>query len=440
MDTFVKIFIKILHATASDNWPKALHIFLLALAAAILCPMLAVLAGLNGESASPTIVKVILLLAALAPLSWPLYVYRYNRAARGIELSPYWHSIIPVSVFSAVVLGLGIFEATRPLAMLMSLVVNSIAVLAIGAFAFSARLIYAIGVEAPTSASVDVADAEIPAKAVFRVALAILAGEWFLAWYFIAFSAQLTVFTGTLVLCSMVIIVLTSYSLGIKGDVGQKILMYGAATVFTGISLLFVDRLLINKSVIDFLTFGYVGKQFATLGVLGWTVILVLIVAAGRFGTYLAGQDKDGKDRDIICRVSVLIAALLACYLVGSWIMSWPDPILFHVQGAAKTILIPQAGPGSPHADVNIARVWFWLVGFIGEALILFSGMRRQIDPRNRKVFLPRKVRYLAMVSFFLALLVFDWFWWQGGTMFDGCQNIRAIVGFSPRACMIFGH
>lgn len=459
--------LRVIRAIAADRWPKVLYVFLIALAAAVICPLIVVIAGLRDDGWSSIIVKLVVVIAVLIPLARPLATYRYSGR---VALSSRWHCAIPIMLITAVMLLLGVFETTRPLGVLIGLIANSIAILVVGVYAFSIRLIYAITVEAPTSANVDVADADIDAKAVFRVVLAILAWEWFAALFFVAFSPQLTITIGMLAIVSLGIVALTGYSLGFKGELGQKILMYGAIAVFVGISLVMTDRLLNNDSFTGFISSGYIGRQIKNagqpqqtvqtpqaaqapqaaeksapakkMGVFGWIFFLVLIVVVGRLGTHIAGKDKDGKDRDIICQVSVLIALILAFYLLGSWIASWQDHFLVHIGNMAKEIFMPTpAQQGTAQVGINginIARTWYWILGAIGEGMILFSGMRRRVNPKNRKVFLPRHVPFWAMINLLLALLLFDWFWWQAGTINQICTDAQRIIGFSSNYCKNF--
>ena len=463
--------IAFIHNIATYGWSGLLRVFLIALMAAVLFPIVTVIAGLDDYTAVKvanssgqltslgndyTAVKVLLILVALAPIAWLLI--RYWRTG-SLPLSQWWQCAIPMMIGTVVILLLGIFETTRSLGVMLGLLVDSIAVLIIGAYAFSTRLIYAITVEAPTSAEVDVADAEIHAKAMFRTILSILVWEWFIAWYLIAFNAQLNMKTALFAFVSLIIITLTSYSLGLKGELGQKILMYGAITVFVGVSIVMVDRLLNNPEFTGFMTSGYIGSQLkdagqpqqaapapkvaapqipqpagkpapVKMGVFGWMFILLLIVVLGRIGTQLSGKPD-------VCRISVAIALLLALYLVGALIVSevssWEGPFLFNLWETAKGVVKPTATVGSPHP--SIMRIWYWIFGLLGEGALLYSGMRRRINPRNRRAYLPRKLPFWQMVNFLLALLLFDWFWWQNGTMNQICTDAHRIVGFSSDFC-----
>ncbi len=314
--------IEFLHNVAAHEWTRALRIFLLALAAAVVCPVIIVMTGLGGDSASwsPLVIKTILILGVLCPLLWPLTIYRYNSITAGhhVAISEWWYCAIPVIVITAVILFFGIFETTRPLGIALGLVINSVAVLVIGVYAFSGRLIYAITVEAPTSAEVRVADAEIPAKAMFRTVLSILVWEFAMAWYLTAFNGQLTIRTGMFAILSLVIIALTSYSLGLKGELGQKILMYGAITIFVGILLLLVDKLLNDQTFTDFLTSGYIGSQLKSLktsdiGIVGWIAILIFIDLMGTTIAYWT-------EKLVIRHTTFAIVMTSTIYLVGTWI------------------------------------------------------------------------------------------------------------------------
>ena len=468
--------IAFIHNIATYGWSGLLRVFLIALMAAVLFPIVTVIAGLDDYTAVKvanssgqltslgndyTAVKVLLILVALGPLAW--FLMQYRRTG-GLPLSQWWQCAIPMMIGTVVILLLGIFETTRSLGVMLGLLVDSIAVLIIGAYAFSTRLIYAITVEAPTSAEVDVADAEIPTKAMFRTILSILVWEWFIAWYLIAFNAQLNMKTALFAFVSLIIITLTSYSLGLKGELGQKILMYGAITVFVGVSIVMVDRLLTKTEFTDFMTSGYIGSQLkdagkpqqatpppqvadppmsqstgksapTKMGVFGWMFILLLIVVLGKVGAQLSGKPD-------VCRISVAIALLLALYLVGasiaSEISSWEGPFLFNLWETAKGVVKPTAAAGSPQASIHVMRIWYWIFGVLGEGALLYSGMRRRINPRNRRAYLPRKLPFWQMVNFLLALLLFDWFWWQTGTINQICTDVRRIVGFSSDFCKSF--
>lgn len=321
----MNVLIKILNAMAKEHWPKLLHALFVTLAAAIICPVIVIITGLDGNAM--TFVKIILAIAVLSPILRPLCIYRYNRSAAAgsgnVALAQWWYSAIPVMIVAATILLLGIFKDTRPIGVTLGLIIDTVALLVIGVYAFSARFLYAALVEATTSADVDVADSEVNAKKMFQVVLAILAWEWACAWFFVTFSPQLTPAMGIIAVLSLGIIVFTSYSLGFSGATGQKILMYGAIAAFTIICLVLIDRAVQSDEVSKFFLGGYIGNALKNpttgIGVLGWITIIVFI---DLISTTISWAMQE-KVKDKVIRVYGLVVEItLVVYLIGSWIVS----------------------------------------------------------------------------------------------------------------------
>ena len=313
----MNVLIKILNAIVKEHWPKILHVLLATLAGAVIFPITVVLTGLNGNDWTPIFIKVFIAIALLVPLGWPLRTAWEAGTIKAV--SQYWYSTAPVMVVTAVILLLGILDTTRPLGIALGLIIDTVAVLIIGVYAFCQRFLYAALLEAPSSAHVDLADSEVNAKKVFRVVLAILAWEWFGAWYLVTFSPQLDATTGIVAILSLGIIVFTSYSMGFSGDTGQKILMYSAATVFTVLSLVLIDRAIENATVSRFLLGGYIGQTLknptgqGSIGLIGWITILIFLDLVGVTIAWI-------QQKIWISKLTFVMVMTLAIYLVGSWI------------------------------------------------------------------------------------------------------------------------
>ncbi len=312
----MNIVIKIMDAIVKEHWPKLLHVLFATLAGAVIFPIAVVLTSLGGNERSPAILKLVIAIALLIPLLWPLKKFWSTGDIRAV--SHCWYSIAPVAIIIAAILLLGLSEQTRPLGITLGLILDTVAVLIIGIFAFCQRFLYAALVEAPSSAKVDLADSEVEAKKVFRVVLAILAWEWFGAWYLVTFNSQLTVTTGIIAILSLGIIVFTSYSMGFTGQTGQKILMYSATAAFVVISLVLIDKAINDKALSEFLLGGYFGsalKHQTKIGIVGWITILVLIDLIGVTIAWLT-------QKLIISKLTFVAVMTLTVYLVGNWIVS----------------------------------------------------------------------------------------------------------------------
>lgn len=412
--------VDILHAAVKKHWPIALRIFLIGLLAAAVYPIITVLAGIDGDAWSPVIIKIMLALACIAAGVTALWQWQW----KWNTLPQWWRSIIPLLGVAAIMLLCGIVPSMRSLGVGFGLMMSSMGLLIIASYAFIGRFLYAALIEAPTSAEVDVADAELPAKEVLRTILAILAWEWFGAWYLTTFSPQMTMATGMIAFFSLGIVVLASYALGYKGETGVKILMYGALAVFIILSLVLLDRMVQQGDVTNFMTRGYMGGQIksATTNWLMWFVICCAIVVAGRIGSYIT-------DKDIVCIVAIYVVIVLVISLIANWMISVNTPIFSRKQ------IQWMIGVGNVPTDVNITRRWFWVIGAIGEIAILLSGRRYRVDPQTHKTYVSRKFPFGGMVLLLIALLLIDWFLWQEATINQICESFRMKLGLSENAC-----
>lgn len=425
------LIIKILHAAAKKNWPIALRIFLIGLLCATVYPIVTVLAGIDGNAWSPIIVKFILALACIAAGAAVLWQWQWMWST----LPQWWRDGIPLLGVAAVILICGAMPSVRSLGVGLGLVMSSAGLFIIAAYAFVTRFLYAALIEAPTSAEADVADSELPAKAVLRTLLAILAWEWFGAWYLTTFSPQITMTTGLFAFFSLGIIVLASYSLGYKGETGQKILLYGALTAMIILSLVLLDRMVQQGDMTNFLTSGYVGRELkitetiSDTGIVSmsrnwlmWFVLCCFIIIAGRIGSYIT-------EKDIVCIIAIYIVIVLIIYLITSWMIAVKTPIFSGEQ--IKWMI----GVGDVPMGVSIARRWFWVIGAIGEVAILLSGRRYRVDPETKKTYVSRKFAFGKMIMLLLALFLFDWIWWQEGTVYQICENLRIKFHLSENVC-----
>ena len=419
------LIIKILHAAVKKNWPIALRIFLIGLLCAIAYPILTVLAGINGNALSPAIIKVVLALACVVTSAAILWQWQWMWNT----LPQWWRSGIPLLGVAAIMLLCGTIPPVRSLGVGLGMIMSSMGLFIVAAYAFMTRFLYAALIEAPTSAETDVADAELPAKAVLRTILAILAWEWFGAWYLTTFSPQITMTTGLFAFFSLGIAVLTSYSLGYKGETARKILLYGAITALILLSLILLDRMIQQGDVTNFLTSGYIGRELkvtetvpSSRNWLMWFVLCCSIIIAGRIGSYFT-------EKDIVCIVAIYIVIVLVIYLIASWMIAVKTPIFSGEQ--IKWMI----GVGDVPVNVNITRRWFWVIGAVGELAILLSGRRYRVDPETKKTYVSRKFPFAGMVTFLLALLLFDWVWWQQVTMYQMCESLRIKFGLSEKVC-----
>ena len=93
-------------------------------------------------------------------------------------------------------------------------------------------------------------------------------------------------------------------------------------------------------------------------------------------------------------------------------------------------------GVGDVPVNVNITRRWFWVIGAVGELAILLSGRRYRVDPETKKTYVSRKFPFASMVMLLLALLLFDWVWWQETTINQLLsESLRMKLGLSENAC-----
>ena len=447
MDTIIKI----LHAITKKHWPIALHVFLIALLCAAIYPIVMIVAGINGDGSSLWI-KIILMLGCVAVGTRILPGRSSMGWMCGWSALPQWQRCaVPFIISIAVILILGAIPPSRPLGIAISMIISSVGVLVIAVYAFCTRFLYAAFVEAPSSKKADLADSEEPAKEVFRTILAILAWEWFAAWYLITFSPTISVTTAMIAFFSLGIVALTSYSLGFKGETGQKVLLYGALGIFIAVSLVLVDKTVQEGHLKKFLTSGYIGSQFTPdktqaqqekmqkvsplpqkteddktkdtkkspesanekIGILGWMIIFAIIIILGRMLAYSTGNA-------IFFIIAIYIIILLTIYFAGRWVVG-VYPEIF-----SQNTVDMMIGGKIPDdiKDVSIARRWFWVLGIIGEITILFAGLWPRTNSRKPKR-QPLRFHFAKMVIFFLCLFVFDWFYWAGGSTQQICDDLN---------------
>lgn len=402
----MNVLIKILNAIAKEHWPKLLYPLFVTLAVAVICPIIIAITGLDGGKAitepsggkTMIYVKIILAIAILSPILRPLYVYR-SAGSGPRALAQWWYSAIPVMIISAIILVLGVSEDTRPIGVALGLIINTVALLIIGVYAFSTRFLYAALIEAPTSADVDVADSEVNAKKVFRVILAILAWEWAAAWFFVTFSPQLTPAMGIIAILSLGIIVFTSYSLGLSGDTGQRILMYGAIATFMIICLVLIDRAIQNKQVSQFFLGGYIGNSLknpmssGAIGIVAWITILVFIDLTGTTISWALQEKVKNKE---IRTFTLVIDVTLVVYLVGNWIISKKfsmeesiEKLLSHMDNSAAVTQLPE--------DIRILLILGAVVGTIASCATAINCIRKTNIP----------VRSIAVFTFCALILYY---------------------------------
>ncbi|MEK7075061.1 MAG: hypothetical protein AAB968_04830 [Patescibacteria group bacterium] len=396
------LIIKILHAAVKKNWPIALRIFLIGLLCAIAYPILTVLAGINGNALSPAIIKVVLALACVVTSAAILWQWQWMWNT----LPQWWRSGIPLLGVAAIMLLCGAIPPVRSLGVGLGMIMSSMGLFIVAAYAFMTRFLYAALIEAPTSAETDVADAELPAKAVLRTILAILAWEWFGAWYLTTFSPQITMTTGLFAFFSLGIVVLTSYSLGYKGETGQKILLYGAITALILLSLILLDRMIQQGDVSNFLTSGYFGSELkrmgiskSTIGVVGWIAILLFIDLTG---TAIAWATQ----KMFIRHLTFAMVIALGAYLMGNWIVAEE----FSMKKSIETLtafLAPNVRNLSK--DVMLALTLGGIAGSVVCTAGIVTGIKKQVKAKtphtfiksNRKQFCHKRNSTISQNIFF---------------------------------------
>lgn len=293
--------VKILHAIAVNQLSTIRRVFLVALACAVVYPMVTIITSLDGDSFTPFLLKFFLVLILVGTGIFPLWKWQWKWSA----LKPWLRHAIPIIFGAAILLFGGMIHPVRPLAVIISLLIASLGLLIIAVFCFSGRLLFALLIEATTSSEVAAADAEIPAKEVFRMMLGILAYEWFIAWFVITFSPQLTITTTTLAFLICGIVILTSYSLGFKGELGKTILFWSGLGILLILSLVLVDRMIEQGDLGEFFTKGYVGKELKSKTgtdsflkkavdishhTMEWFIAISLMLTTGVMATKISGK------------------------------------------------------------------------------------------------------------------------------------------------------
>lgn len=392
-----------------------------------------------------------------------------------------------IGYLAAIVLFLGIFNATKPLGLTLGLAISFIGLAYVGAIISSLALTYGLFV-APTSDET-VQSAQERGKWVVNTFISIAAWELFAAWYITTLGQYISLTEGIFILCAAGIILYGGIAWNLLGNAGRYIIYYAAIAGFGLKTIHAIYRLLVGNELIDgnialsmrlidflkaaaqmnvhslewfvgvasilaiaFLVSSLTGKKaimqittkilgivlaiaflawfgwfggmewiqakFAagtSLGFKGWALILIASLAVARLITHLT-------EKDIFCKVTFYSSVLVVGYFVITWIGSWDHPVLsIHTWDAIVATVAPEEG-------LRYSRIFFWIMAAVIHIAAIHSGLRKKTD-RKRKVYIPGKFPTWTVIALFLVFLLFDWMWWNGGSVLQIRQYILDLWG-----------
>lgn len=439
---------------------------------AILFPALAIIAG-SGYAWGWAFFHATLMVVAILLPSWsPPSIRMFARI---------------IGYMAAIILFFGIFNATKPLGITLGLAVNFIGLVYISAIASSLALTYGLFV-APTSDET-VESAQERGKWVVNQFISIAAWELCAAWYITTLGQYLSLTEGIFILCAAGIILYGGIAWNLLGNAGRYIIYYAAIAGFGLKTIHTIYRLFIGEQYIDgsialstrltdffkaaaqmnvhslewfvgvasilaiaFLVSSLTGKKvivqitakilgivlaiaflawfgwfggmewiqtkFPTdisLGFKGWALVLITYLAVARLITHLT-------EKDVFCKIAFYSSVFIVGYFVVTWIGSWDRPMLsIHTWDAIMATVAPEEG-------LRYSRIFFWIVAAVIHIAAIHSGLRKKAD-RKRKVYIPGKFPTWTVIALFLVFLLFDWMWWNGGSVLQIHQYILDLWG-----------
>ncbi|MDP3769439.1 MAG: hypothetical protein Q8R40_00690 [bacterium] len=391
---------------------------------------------------------------------------------------------------AAIILFFGIFNATKPLGLTIGFAVGFIGLVYVGAIASSLALTYGL-VVAPTSDET-VESAQTRGTRVVYLFISIAAWELFAAWYVTTLGQYLSLQEGIFVLCAAGVVLYGGIAWDLFGKNISHHVVYYTDVGGLGLKTLHaVYRLIVGNEIIDgniavstrltdffkaaaqidthslewfvgvtgvlavaFLISSLTGKKAilqmtakilgiivaiaflawfgwfggmeliqarfegvtsASLGFKQWALILVALLALARLVTHLT-------KKDVFCRIAFYTSMIITGYLVITWVSSWPHPVLsVHTWDKIMAVVAPEEG-------LRYSRVFFWIMAVIAHVAIIRSGLRGKVDLK-RKVRLPGVFPSGKVIALFLLLLLFDWMWWNGGTVLRIHEYITGLWG-----------
>lgn len=249
--------------------------------AAILFPVVTIVAG-TGYAWGWGIIHVILFI--LATTGTCFLFLKIGR--RGIPLPSVHASVkkvlLPIMCAIILVLMLGIFNMTKPIAVIIGLLLSQIGLFYLIMVGSGLALTYGLAVAAATQE--EVKDAEKREGRVWRHLIAIAAWECFAAWYIISLGQYLSIYTTAFLICAAGVIFYGGIAWGLGGKFGEKTIYYTAITGCLGTTIHAIYRLLLEEKLIDA---KWSGQDFLKKAVdisghtMEWFIAITVVLAIG---------------------------------------------------------------------------------------------------------------------------------------------------------------
>ena len=275
-----------------------------------------------------------------------------------------------------IIIALGIFDATKPFAVLAGMILGQVGLGLVVIIGSLARLGYGIAI-APLSKDegIDIQSAQKQAVRFLHLFVSVAAWELFIAWYVTSLGTYLSVRAAIFAIFAVGVIIYGGIAWNIGGDFGRKCVYYAAAIGFTLVTVHAAYQFLVVQKYISDQTQKYVESMLPI--------------------NILKSADESG---------------------------SAPKPDNTDQLNSADK----PANTDKPKSanESKGARIWFWVIVVLTEFMILKSGLTPKVTiVRNEKgVAISKrtqkgKIPYASILSLGLILLFFDWIWWGGGTI-----------------------
>lgn len=187
---------------------------------AIIFPIATIVAG-TGYSDGWNIAWGIIHFLLFAIVAYSLVMlFRYQ-----IMMTPSVRKILtPLGILTSLILFLGILNTTKPIAIIVGLILSQIGLAYIVLVGLG--IVQAYGLALALTPTEDIDDAQKRSSDTWNQCIGIAAWECFAAWYIISLGQYMSIYTGTFVICASGVILYGGIAWGIAGDFGRKAVYY----------------------------------------------------------------------------------------------------------------------------------------------------------------------------------------------------------------------
>ena len=132
--------------------------------------------------------------------------------------------IVPLGILVTIILSLGILNVTKPIAVVIGLLLSQIGLAYLMLVGSGVVLIYGIAVAITPAETVG--DAQKRISDTWKHFIGVAAWECFVAWYIVSFGQYMSIYTGAFLICAAGVVLYGGIAWGIGGDFGRKAVYY----------------------------------------------------------------------------------------------------------------------------------------------------------------------------------------------------------------------